>query len=202
MEGMMRVGYWSTLGAIITSIGYAVPQVLQVLGILPDPIDRILIFAPSLLLAPCFVVSMASAYGVASPEDRPLRLAALCFAVLYGGLASIVYINQLGVVIPRELAGDAQGYARLACCEFREPLTVIDLLGYTYMSIATLLLAPTYRGHLRTALVVNGVLAAPIILQLFWPALIWVGALWLVTFPVAMILLLRTFAETAPGAST
>lgn len=83
----MRVGYWSTLGAIITSISYAVPQVLQVLGILPDPIDRILIFAPSLLLAPCFVVSMASAYGVASPEDRPLRLAALCFAVLYGGLA-------------------------------------------------------------------------------------------------------------------
>lgn len=77
---------------------------------------------------------------------------------------------------------------------------MIDLLGYTYMSIATLLLAPTYRGALRTALVVNGVLAVPIILQLFWPALIWVGALWLVTFPVAMILLLRTFIDKRSNA--
>lgn len=189
----MRVGYWASLAACVMSIAYGVPQILQVLKLLPDPIDRILIFAPSLVLAPCFVVAVGAAYQVAPPDARPLRLAALCIAILYGGLASIVYINQLGVVIPRELTGDAQGYARLACCGFREPLTALDLLGYTYMSIATLLLAPTYRGVLRTALIANGVLAVPIILQLVWPVLIWIGALWLITFPVAMVLLSRTF---------
>ena len=38
---------------------------------------------------------------------------------------------------------------------------------------------------------INGVLAAPIFLQLFWPQLIWVAAPWLVTFPAAMLLLAR-----------
>ncbi len=195
----MRVGWWASLGALAMSVAYGVPQILQVIGVLPDPIDRILIFAPSLVLAPCFVISLAAAYEVARPNDRPLRLAALSVAILYGVLASVVYITQLGVVIPRELAGQAQGYSRLACCGFREPLTALDLLGYTYMSIATLLLAPTYGGALRIAMVANGVLALPIILQLVWPALIWVGALWLITFPLAMLLLSRTFRAPQPS---
>jgi hypothetical protein len=190
---MMRVGYWASLAACAMSIAYGVPQILQVLKLLPDPVDRILIFAPSLLLAPCFVVSVAATYETAPSTARLLRLAALCLAILYGGLASIVYINQLGVVIPREMTGEAESYVRFACCGFREPPTALDLLGYTYMSIATLFLAPTYRGYLRAALVANGALAAPIILQLVWPSLIWIGALWLVTFPVAMFLLSRTF---------
>lgn len=189
----MRFGYWSALGAAAASIGYGVPQVLQVMGVLPDPVDRIAIFAPSLALAPFFVATLAAAYEAAPDGYRMQRLAALAFGTLYAGFVSIVYVNQLGVVIPREIAGTAQGYARLACCGFREPLTAIDLLGYTYMSVALLLLAPGTRGMLRWSLIVNGALAVPIFLQLFWPALIWVAAPWLVTFPVAMLLLAASF---------
>ena len=189
----MRLGYWASIGAFAASVGYGVPQILQVLGLLPDPLDRILIFAPSLALPPCFVLAMAAAYEEASPADRPLRLGALALALLYAGFVSIVYVNQLGVVIPREMAGQADGYARLACCGFREPMTAIDLLGYTYMSLATLLLSATCRGALRLLLAANGLLAIPIFLQLFWPALIWAAALWLVVFPAGMLLLAAAF---------
>ena len=189
----MRLGYWASIGALVTSVGYGVPQILQVLGLLPDPLDRILIFAPSLALAPCFVLALAAAYEGAPREHRPLRLAALALALLYAGFVSVVYVSQLGVVIPRELAASAEGYGRLACCGFREPMTVIDLLGYTYMSLATLMLAATYRGWLRWVLLLNGLLAFPIFLQLFWPALIWLASPWLIVFPGAMLLLAGAF---------
>lgn len=196
-----RLGYWASLGAFWTSVGYGVPQVLQVFGLLPDPLDRILIFAPSLALAPCFVLAIAAAYQSAAPAVRGLRLWALAMATLYAAFVSIVYVNQLGVVIPRELAGTAQGYARLACCGFREPMTVIDLLGYTYMSLATLFLAATYERALKWLLLANGVLGVPIFLQLFWPALIWAAAPWLIIFPAAMWLLARAFRTgSAAGA--
>lgn len=195
---MAKLGYFAALGAAVTSIGYDVPQVLQVAGMLPTPLDRYLIFAPSLALAPCFVVAVAATYDEGLRRDRPWRLAALALAILYAACVSVVYVNQLGVVLPRELSGEARGYELIACCGFRQPFTVIDLLGYTYMSLSTLLLARTYRGALRWALALNGVLAVPIFLQLFWPALIWVASPWLVTFPVAMLLLMRQFGAARP----
>ncbi|MEZ0242461.1 MAG: hypothetical protein ACAH11_03750 [Sphingomonas sp.] len=193
----MRFGYYSASAAALASIAYGVPQVLQVAGMLPTPLDRYLIFAPSLALAPCFVMAVAATYDEGLRWQRTWRLSALSLAVLYAACVSMVYVNQLGVVLPRELSGESRGYELLVCCGFRQPLTVIDLLGYTYMSIATLLLAPTYRGALRWALALNGVLAVPIFLQLFWPSMIWAAAPWLVTFPVAMVLLARQFRESA-----
>lgn len=193
----MRLGYYSAWAAALASSAYGVPQVLQVAGMLPTPLDRYLIFAPSLALAPCFVIAVAATYDEGSRTQRTWRLSALALAVLYAACVTIVYVNQLGVVLPRELSGETRGYELLACCGFRQPLTVIDLLGYTYMSLATLLLAPTFGRALRWALAANGVLAVPIFLQLFWPSLIWAAAPWLVTFPVAMLLLARQFRESA-----
>lgn len=190
----MKLGQWAAWGACAAAVGYGVPQVMQVLGWLPDPIDRILIFAPSLALAPLFVVAVAAAAAQARPALRAWRFGALGLALLYGAFVSIVYVIQLGVVIPRELAG-APAFAGFACCGFREPMTVVDLLGYTHMSLATLMLAPTYRGAARWALALNGVLAVPIFLQLLWPALIWVASPWLVTFPAAMALLAGAMAR-------
>jgi hypothetical protein len=104
----------------------------------------------------------------------------------------MVYVNQLGVVIPSDLAGAGRDVALFACCGSRRPMTAIDLLGYTYMGISLALLAPTYRpGVLRMVLMANGLLAPFLILQLIWPALIWIGALWIPLFAFAMALLAR-----------
>ncbi len=182
---MARPGVVAAWGACIASIGYGIPQLLQVAHLLPDPLDRVLIFASSLALAPLFVLALAGAYVHSHHHDRPWRMAALAMALLYAGSVSKVYAIQLGVVIPREL--DAMAAIRdTACCGFRQPLTAVDLLGYTWMSAACALLAPSFAGRTRWALAANGVLGIPIFLQLWWPALIWVASPWLVLFPLAM----------------
>lgn len=186
---MSQFGRVSAGAACAASIAYGVAQVLQVAGMLPTPLDRFLIFAASLVLAPCFVLALVAACVQASPSQRIWRFSALSFALLYAGLVSVVYVSQLGVVLPRELAGTEAGFELAACCSFRQPMTVIDLLGYTYMSLAMLLLAPSFGGPLRLLLALNGLLAIPIFLQLFWPALIWLAAPWLILFPAAMLLL-------------
>lgn len=186
------VGKWAAWGAFWAAIAYDVPQLLQVAGLLPDPLDRILIFAPSLALAPLFVVAISATLESATPELRPWRRAGLCLALLYAAMVSIVYVNQLGVVIPSDVAGHGPSVALFACCEFRRPMTAIDLLGYTYMALALLLLAPSYRRRpLKVLLIANGALAPFLILQLVWPVLIWIGALWIPLFAGAMALLAR-----------
>lgn len=199
-----RFGLWAAISACVASIGYGIPQVLQVMGVLPTPLDRILIFAPSLLLAPCFVVTMAALHAVAPANRHPWSLASLALAIMYGVLACIVYITQLGVVIPGELLGEREMAAIFACCEPRHFLTGVDLLGYTLMSISTLFAAPVFpaRGPGAAArwwLIANGVLAPALILQLAAPWLIAVGALWLITFPAAMIAMAMVFGR-APSA--
>ncbi|MCW3836055.1 hypothetical protein ACFQ1E_08385 [Sphingomonas canadensis] len=184
MARLTQVAAW---GSCAAAIGYGVPQLMQVAGMLPDPLDRILIFAPSLALAPLFVAMLGGVAADADRWQRSWRFAALGFGILYAAFVMPVYAIQLGVVIPRELAG-AERATWFACCGFRQPLTVVDLTGYTMMSLATLLLAPTYRGFTSLALLLNGVLAVPLFLQLWWPWLIWVGALWLITFPLATAL--------------
>jgi hypothetical protein len=195
-----RFGFWSAVGAAIASLAYGVPQLLQVAGVLGDPWDRILIFAPSLVLAPAFVLAVVAAHEVAAPDRRVFSLGALALAILYAADVSQVYVVQLGSVIPHDRAGQGAAVAFAACCNPGMPATAIDLLGYTYMSLSTLLLAPAFPGAgrrrwLRVALIANGALAPVLIGQLAWPALIYLGALWLITFPLSMILLALVFAE-------
>jgi hypothetical protein len=182
-----RFGFWAAVAAFATSVGYGIPQLLQVAGVLPDPWDRILIFAPSLALAPSFVLTMAAVHVAASLPWKAFSLGALGTAVMYATLVSIVYVTQLGVVIPHDIRGDGAAVAFLACCGQGQFLTGVDLLGYTLMSLATLLAAPVFAGRAtRWWMAANGLLAPFLIAQLAWPALIYVGALWLITFPVAM----------------
>ncbi len=192
-------GWWAALAAFAASIGYAIPQLLQVAGFLGDPLDRILIFVPSLVLAPAFVAAMAALHATTPPERHGYSLTALAFAIMYAAMVSIVYITQLGVVIPHDLRGEGNAVAALACCAPGRVMTGIDLLGYTMMSLSTLVAAPSLTsgsGTVRPArlwFAANGALAPVLIAQLAWPKLIYVGALWLVTFPAAMWCLAQVF---------
>jgi hypothetical protein len=66
-----RFGFWSAVASLAASVGYGVPQILQVLGLLPKPWDEILIFGPSLVLAPAFVLTLAP-----GERERPDRASA------------------------------------------------------------------------------------------------------------------------------
>ena len=193
-----RFGFWAAVAACFFALAYGVPQVLQVAGWLTFPVDEILIFAPSLALAPSFVLANVGLYESTATGRRVFALAALALALHYTVLVSIVYVVQLGVVIPARLAGGNPVSALFGCCGSGMPLTAIDLLGYTLMSVSTLFAAGAIVGNrpLRWALVANGLLAPFLILQLAWPGLIWIGALWLVTFPLAMGLLAAYLRRT------
>lgn len=190
---MARFGTWMAGASAGAAIAYGVPQLMQVAGVLTDPWDRILIFAPSLALAPLFVLAMAAAHTATPGERQVWSLSALALSILYAADVSQVYVVQLGSIIPHDLAGTGAAVGLAACCTPGMPATAVDLLGYTYMSLATLLLAPAFPGRrwLQISLVANGLLAPALIGQLAWPDLIYVGALWLLTFPAAMILLAR-----------
>lgn len=200
MSAAARLGRWAAWTAFAASAAYTLAQLLQIAGLLPDPIDRIAIFVPSFALAPAFVVALAMAYACAPVAMRGWRLAAFALALLYAAMAGIVYVNQLGVVIPDELHGVPHDLDGLACCAFRAPITAIDLLGYSYMGLALLLLAPSYSARwLRAILIANGVLVPAILLQLYWPMLIVAAAPWLILFPAAMALLAGEFGRRHPA---
>ena len=195
-----RFGIWAAIAACVASIAYDIPQLLQVVGWLKPPWDLILIFAPSLALAPCFVLTMVALHVRTAPGKAVWSLAGLALAIMYGVLVSIVYITQLGVVIPHTLAGDGDRYAFLACCGPHQFLTEVDLLGYTLMGIATLFAGLALEDEPAAAparfwLYFNALLTPFIFLQIAYPQLIYVAAAWIVTFPAAMFCLARVFAR-------
>ncbi|MBI1179617.1 MAG: hypothetical protein GC201_03605 [Alphaproteobacteria bacterium] len=204
MAAASRFGFWAALAACAAAIGYIIPQLLQVAGMLADPWDRILIFAPSLLLAPCYVLAVAAAHAATPRDGKVWSVAALCLAILYAADVSMMYVMQLGSVIPHDMRGEGAAVAWASCCAYGMPTMAVDLLGYTWMSASTLLLAPAFPGGgrrrwLRGALVANGLVGIPIFGQLAWPELLYAASPWIVTFPAAMILLALELGGETPA---
>ncbi len=69
-------------------------------------------------------------------------------------------------------------------------LYAVDLLGYSFMSVATLFAARVFTGGgiervTRWLLTANGLLLPFLALQMYFHPLIWGGTLWAVTFPAS-----------------
>ena len=81
-------------------------------------------------------------------------------------------------------------------------LYAVDILGYSFMSLATLFAAGAFArtGRERVArafLIANGALLPFIALQMYVHGLIWIAALWAVTFPGATWSLALLFREAS-----
>jgi hypothetical protein len=80
-------------------------------------------------------------------------------------------------------------------------LYAVDILGYTFMSAATLFAAFALTGDgiervARRFLLANGLLIPFLVFQMYWHSLIWVASLWAITFPVATVSLALMFDRT------
>ena len=67
----------------------------------------------------------------------------------------------------------------------------VDILGYSFMSVATLFAARVFTGNglervVRLFLTANGLLLPFLLFQIYYHPLIWIAALWAVTCPGAM----------------
>jgi len=191
------VGFWSAVLATAFSITYIVGQLAEWSGMLGSqggpasnstPLGLVVLLTPSLFLGSSFLVLIVSIHHLAGPDKRIWSHSAVVFATAYAVLISIVYFVQLTLVVPRMMRGQIQGIEPFLFVPFDSFLYSVDILGYSFMSVATLFAAPVFAGcglHrvVRLFLTANGLLLPFIALQVYYHPLIWVAALWAVTFP-------------------
>ncbi|HKR60148.1 MAG TPA: hypothetical protein VJS64_10480 [Pyrinomonadaceae bacterium] len=208
------VGFWSAVLATVFSITYIVGQLAEWMGLLgsqggPEsgstPLGLIVLLTPSLFLGSSFLVLVVSIHHLASPDRRIWSHAAVAFATAYTVLISTVYFVQLTLVAPRVARGQIEGIEVFLFVPFDSFLYAVDILGYSFMSVATLFAAMVFTGSglhrvARCFLTANGLLLPFIALQMYFHPLIWVAALWAVTFPGStwtLAILFRRAATTA-----
>jgi hypothetical protein len=190
-------GFWSAVFATLFSITYVIAQIAEWLGFLgsqggPEsgstPLGLVILLTPSLFLGSAFLVLVVSIHQWAPPERQVWSHAAIAFATAYAVLISAVYFVQLTLVAPRLARGEMEEIELLRFVPFDSFLYAVDMLGYSFMSVATLFAARVFTGGglprvVRWFLTANGLLLPFLALQMYFHPLIWGGALWAVTFP-------------------
>jgi hypothetical protein len=191
------VGFWSAVLATVFSITYDVGQLAEWAGLMGSgggaenastPVGLVVLLTPSFFLGSSFLVLMVSVNHLSSPDRRIWTQAAVAFATVYAVFISMNYFVQLTWVTPRLAAGHTQGLEPFLFKPFDSFLYSVDILGYSFMSLATLFAARAFTGPglervVRLFMIANGLLIPFIALQMYWHWMIWIAALWAVTFP-------------------
>lgn len=208
-------GFWSAVLSTAFSVAYIIAQVAEWLGWLgsrggPEspstPLGLAVLLTPSLFLGSAFLILLVSIHQLV-PEDRRIwSLSALAFGVAYTVLISMNYFVQLTLVAPRIARGATRGIEMFLFVPFDSFLYAVDILGYSFMSVATLLASMVFTGKglertVRAFLLANGLLLPFLALQMYYHPLIWVASLWAVTFPGATFTLALLFRRGAPLAA-
>jgi hypothetical protein len=158
----------------------------------------VVLLTPSLFLGTSFLLLMVSVHYYAPEEKRIWSHAGLVFATIYTVLISINYFVQLTLVVPHILRGEIESIRFLLFTPFDSFLYSVDILGYSFMSLSTLFAAFVFTGPgleqtVRRFLIANGLILPFIALQNYYHPLIWVAALWAITFPGSTISLTTLF---------
>lgn len=202
-----NAGLWSGVLATAFSLIYVVGQLAEWLGWLgssggPDslstPFGIVVLLTPSLLLGSAFLVLTVSVHHIVTPDRKVWSHAAIAFATAYATLISIVYYVQLTLVAPRMSQGRIAGIEAFVFVPFDSFLYAVDILGYSFMSVATLFAAAALTGPglqrvARRFLMANGLLLPFLALQMYFHPLIWIASLWAITFPASTWLLAICF---------
>jgi hypothetical protein len=204
-------GFWSAVLCVAFSLAYSVAQIAEWLGWMGSgggagnpstPLGLVVLLTPSLFLGSAFLVLTVAIHQLAPAGRKVWSLAAVAFASIYAALVSINYYVQLAWVMPRIAAGRTQGIEQFLFTPFDSFLYSVDILGYSFMSVATLFASRVFTGGgvervVRVFLFANGLLLPFISLQMFVHWLIWIAALWAITFPGAAWSLALLFRRAA-----
>lgn len=206
-----KVGYISAVLSTAFSLIYIAGQLAEWLGLLgsaggPEssstPFGLFVLLTPSLFLGSSFLVLVVSTHQLTLPDRKVWSHIAVSFATAYMVLISLVYYVQLTLVAPRLAEDRVGGIEAFLFIPFDSFLYSTDILGYSFMSVATLFLSRsiTGQGIERTAkfwLTANGLLLPFLALQIYYHSLIWIAALWAITFPASTISLSMLFRRTS-----
>lgn len=203
----LRVGLIAALLAGAFSILYDIAQALEWSGALGSnggpnsastAIGIVFLLVPSLLLGPAHVAMMAALYRTVGESGKIFGLIALALGIGYATLTGLVYFVQITFVAPRLAAGELAGIELLRFVPYQSFLFAIDLYGYSLMCGSALCAGLALRNRpearlARTFFLLTGLLVPALALQMQIPELIWVGAIWAVSYPVAALALMRLF---------
>ena len=211
-----RLGFWSAVLATVFSIAYDLGQIAEWLGWLgskggPEssstPLGFVVLLTPSLFLGSAFLVLVVCAHDLAAPDRKIWSRLAIMFATAYAVLVSLNYYALLTFVAPRLASGRVAGIEPFLFTPFDSFLYSVDILGYSFMSVSTLFAARIFtgggvEGRARFFLTANGLLLPFLALQIYFHWLIWIAALWAVTFPGATLSLAILFRRARTTAAS
>ena len=203
-----RVGYLAGISAATAASAFVVVQLLQVAGVLANPVDEILIYGTSLLIVVPFMMEMLAFHHLTDGPKRYWTHAALLFTVIYAVFVTANYVVQLATVIPARLAGQGEPLRLLE----QTPHSMFwdyDAIGYISMGLATLVAIPALDGDglekwVRRSFLAHA-LATPLIsVVYFYPAfsttLLMLGLPWAITAPLFMWMLALLLRQPRPDA--
>jgi len=195
------IGKFAAALSAAFAIFYSVFALLSVFKLIAHPYELFWQFLPSLLLGFAFVVTIICLHYAAAEELKVYTAIASAFAVLYCSCVTIVYFTQIAVVIPKILQHNIDENHVLVFSG-KSLMVAVDCIGYALMSVSTFFAAFAFKNDdkniwLYRSLLCHSLLAPIIILAFFIPAFIFVGALWIITLPAAMITAARMFGRNS-----
>jgi hypothetical protein len=108
---------------------------------------------PGILLAPIFVMLMASIHAWAPEPQKTFCRIGLAFAVAYAVVISVDYFVQFTVVIPSLQSGETEGLSLFTQYNPHGLFIAGEALGYLMMSVALLWAAPVFAaGRIERAM--------------------------------------------------
>ncbi|MBD0365515.1 MAG: hypothetical protein ICV53_05355, partial [Flavisolibacter sp.] len=142
-KAIYKLGFWSGLVAFSATLAYCIVQLMQVAGVLPYPLDEILIYGTSLCIVIPFILEILALHYITPEEKKFWSHAALIFSIIYAVFVTANYVVQLATVIPMKLKGAADEIRMLE----QTPHSLFwdfDALGYIFMGLATLIAIPVF----------------------------------------------------------
>jgi hypothetical protein len=204
MDGKVnKAGFWFGIFAFGSNAAFVVAQTLQLLRILSYPYDEIFIYGFSLCIVVPFLLEMLALHYVTPVEKKFWSHAALLFTIIYAVFVSANYVVQLATVIPMTLRGASDQISLL----IQTPHSLFwdfDAVGYICMGLATLLAVPVFEKKgfqrwVRISFLAHALVTPLIAFVYFYPEfsekLLLLGIPWIITAPIAMLLLAIMFKK-------
>lgn len=150
------LGFWSALLVTVTGVGYGAAAAAALATPATDwwgnnmsatPGALYVSFAFAFAGIPLMTLLMVCIHCHAPAARRVLTLAALVFTGVYAALLTVVYAVQLTVVRWGVLQGQTAGLELFAYQHTPSVMFAVDIYGYLFLGLATLLVAPVFSGR-------------------------------------------------------
>jgi hypothetical protein len=137
-----KLGLWAALALVVETFAFGVALLF--------PTANDAAYLASVFIAPSFVALMVALHYTAPTNKRVWSHLGLSFAIIYAVLSMLNYYVQLTVVRVNSL-GMPEDMLALFTFTPGSVMFAQDMLGYTFLCLATLVAAPVFAGGDRLA---------------------------------------------------